>query len=154
MSDSHILLVSIIVRTLVQVIQHLTFMTDLNSEEQYAKFTQVSSDEKSCHFIRDHQVSSSLRSLAQNLSSPSMLILTQLLIKLLAALWTRSLIGVTRLSSIKVVLNSKLFVWRVLLLDTSLLAIMLRIQQFQLGSSWREDSRLLREEEGSSIDDQ
>lgn len=86
MSDSHILLVSIIVRTLVQVIQHLTFMTDLNSEEQYAKFTQVSSDEKFCHFIRDHQVSSSLRSLAQNLSSPSMLILTQLLIKLLAAL--------------------------------------------------------------------
>ena len=42
LNDSHIQLVSIITRTLVQVTQHPTFKTNLDSKEPHAKFTQES----------------------------------------------------------------------------------------------------------------
>ena len=154
MNDSHILLVSVFIRTLVLITPHQVFKTNLNSKVQYAKSIQESSNERFYRFISDHQVSFSLGSLTQNQSSPSKLFLTQLLVRLLVALWIRSLFGVTKLFSIKVVLNSKLFVLQVLPLDTSLLITRLSTQQSQLDSFWREDSHLLKAEGDSFEDDQ
>ena len=154
MNDSHILLVSVFIRTLVLITPHQVFKTNLNSKVQYAKSIQESSNERFYRFISDHQVSFSQGSLTQIQSYPSKLSLIQQLIELLVALWTRSLFRVTRLFSIKVVLNSKLFVSQVLPLDTSLLITRLSTQQSQLDSFWREDSHLLKAEGDSFEDDQ
>lgn len=86
MNDSHILPVSIIAKTPIQVTQHLVFKTDLNSKEQYVKFIQESLNEIFYRFISDHQVSFSQGSLTQNQSYPSKLSLIQQLIELLVAL--------------------------------------------------------------------